>query len=222
MDRINWVTRDCLHAIGRLAEPDAAHASAPAQVLARMRTLVRGVKHRAREAGYDSESVDLILYAVIALADEVVMSGSGPLREAWSIKPLQLVYFGDALAGENFYANLARAREARNLDVVRVYYLCLLLGFRGRYAASEREAERTVLLEHTRAELKAALPLPDLLAPDVTSHAEARLTRGASSFPMLVLSPLLLALVLYLGLTVSLRERVAALTGSGRTAEGRP
>jgi len=75
-------------------------------------------------------------YAFCALFDETVLSmGGDDLAERWSGAPLQLQYFGEHLAGEGFFQHLDRLRTdpQQNLEILDVYYTCLLLGFKGRY-----------------------------------------------------------------------------------------
>jgi len=65
----------------------------------------------------------------------------------WSRKPLQEELFGEHMGGEVFFENLrtliGRQDSEELADVLEVYQLCLLLGFRGRYgAAGQSEAQR--------------------------------------------------------------------------------
>jgi type VI secretion system protein ImpK len=75
-------------------------------------------------------------YAFCALFDETVLSmGGDELAERWSGAPLQLQHFGEHLAGEGFFQHLDRLRTdpQQNIEILDVYYNCLLLGFKGRY-----------------------------------------------------------------------------------------
>lgn len=74
-------------------------------------------------------------FAVVAFTDETVLTADFPLRLDWERSPLQLEYFGVQLAGETFFERLdALVADVDNeADVLEVYYVCLLLGFRGKY-----------------------------------------------------------------------------------------
>jgi type VI secretion system protein ImpK len=94
----------------------------------------------ARRSGYASEDVKLAIYAVVVFLDESVLNSPHPAFAGWSRQPLQEEVFGGHRGGEGFYENL-RALLGRQdsddlADVLEVYELCLLLGFRGRYGAA--------------------------------------------------------------------------------------
>jgi type VI secretion system protein ImpK len=76
-------------------------------------------------------------FALVAFIDETVLSPKNnfPLRSEWERNPLQLVYFDQHLAGIKFFERLdAMMREGdAHADIVEVYYLCLLLGFKGKF-----------------------------------------------------------------------------------------
>ncbi len=95
----------------------------------------------ARQTGYPADFAKLATYAVVALLDESVLNSPGPLREPWIGFPLQQELFGENVAGENFYLqlrDLLARPDSRDLgDVLELFLLCLLLGFKGRYAASD-------------------------------------------------------------------------------------
>ena len=93
-------------------------------------------------------SIEESKYALIALMDETVLSVPGVCRDYWLSHPMQLDYFGDNIAGEEFYnklQNLLLQTEGKK-DVLEVYYLCLALGFEGKYKLSNAE-ERLAIFE---------------------------------------------------------------------------
>jgi type VI secretion system protein ImpK len=93
-------------------------------------------------------SIDESKYALIALMDETVLSVPGACRDYWMSRPMQLDYFGDNIAGQEFFnkmQNLLVQPETKK-DVLEVYYLCLALGFEGKYKISNPE-ERLAILE---------------------------------------------------------------------------
>jgi type VI secretion system protein ImpK len=88
-----------------------------------------------REAGFPGEWVESAKYALCAFLDESILVSILPFREEWSAKPLQLELFGEHLAGEGFFQRLTEMgrRMTEMEQVIEVYYLCLSLGFEGRY-----------------------------------------------------------------------------------------
>jgi type VI secretion system protein ImpK len=106
---------------------------------AHIKRLLAASDGQAREAGYDPGDVRLAIYAFIAFLDESVLNSGQAMFAEWPRQPLQEEVFGDHVAGENFFRNLrelmARPDSESVADVLEVYGLALLLGFRGRFAA---------------------------------------------------------------------------------------
>ncbi|HEX7239600.1 MAG TPA: DotU family type IV/VI secretion system protein [Longimicrobiaceae bacterium] len=107
-----------------------------------VKQLLAATDHDARRLGYDAGHVRLAIYAYIAFLDESVLNSGQPAFASWPRQPLQEEVFGDHMAGETFFRNLeellGRQDSEDVADVLEVYHLCLLLGFRGRYAGGER------------------------------------------------------------------------------------
>ncbi|MBB72818.1 MAG: hypothetical protein CMF50_10540 [Legionellales bacterium] len=89
----------------------------------------------ATQAGHDSASIGAAKLALVALIDETVMQEQSDRKVEWSRQLLQVKYFSHHLAGETFYDNLRELQQApyQHIDVITVYYLCLGLGFHGKY-----------------------------------------------------------------------------------------
>jgi type VI secretion system protein ImpK len=93
-----------------------------------------------RRRGYSDEELQLARFAAVAFLDESILNSRLPVFSDWSRKPLQEELFGVHVAGEIFFRNLEKllkqSDSASLADVLEVYYLCLLLGFAGRYSIS--------------------------------------------------------------------------------------
>jgi type VI secretion system protein ImpK len=83
-----------------------------------------------------SADIEAAKYAFCAALDEIILSSNFSLRTAWERRPLQLAIFGDQLAGEHFFDRLEvlRSGGAARLAALQVFQMCLLIGFKGRYA----------------------------------------------------------------------------------------
>jgi type VI secretion system protein ImpK len=103
--------------------------------LARMTQFLDDFNRAAKKKGASADDIDAAKYAFCAAVDEIILRSQYGLRDAWERRPLQLVMFGDQLAGENFFIRLEnlRARGAAHLQALEVFHMCLLLGFEGRY-----------------------------------------------------------------------------------------
>jgi type VI secretion system protein ImpK len=98
--------------------------------------------NQALAAGYTADDTRLATFAAVAFLDESVLNSGSPVFADWPRKPLQAELFGTHLAGEEFFRNLqqllGRGDSADLADLIEVHYLCLLLGFGGRYSAGQR------------------------------------------------------------------------------------
>jgi len=127
---------------GRQAVPDAE------VFRSQMREALRQVDQQARLRGYSSEDVNLAIFAVVALLDETILTMRNPVFAQWPRKPMQEELFGHHVAGEIFFQNLQALlglKDSQELaDLLEIYYLCLLLGFAGRYGAGGRAELRSI------------------------------------------------------------------------------
>ncbi len=98
--------------------------------------------------GIPDDSIHEAKYALVALIDETVLSVPGICRDYWFTRPLQLDLFGDNIAGEEFFNKLQKMQLEfeRKKDVLEIYYLCLSLGFEGKYKLFNPE-ERTAIMD---------------------------------------------------------------------------
>ncbi|NNF25903.1 MAG: DotU family type IV/VI secretion system protein [Gemmatimonadetes bacterium] len=97
-------------------------------------------------AGYSEDSIRLAIYAYVAFLDESILGSGQAMFSGWSRQPLQEEVFGDHTAGETFFQNLVtlleRPATTDTCDVIEVYQLCLLVGFKGRYREDPLQLER--------------------------------------------------------------------------------
>jgi type VI secretion system protein ImpK len=129
-------------------------------VYQRFDELLRGIDADGQRGGATAENVRLVIFALAAFADEIILSSKLPFRSAWADQPLQLTYFNENAAGEEFFTRLEISRKHRNsaaADVLESYYLCLSLGFKGRYGGSpKREKQRRTLMEQLVIDIRSA------------------------------------------------------------------
>ena len=131
MDNINEITRDCFNALTQIRHLDERSQPMPEVLYQRMSTFIQRAMDQAHQKFGPQDAQD-ITYAIVALTDEVVLSKGGALRDYWLANMLQLRFFNENVAGENFFVRLAQLLTQPNRqDVLRVYYLCLLFGFQG-------------------------------------------------------------------------------------------
>ena len=118
----------------------------------------RALETKARQADVPQEDVQQAKYAIAAFIDEMILTSSWALKESWADKPLQLAYFNDFAAGEELYNKIDTLRGAKRNNVLEVYYLCLALGFRGKYVDLQGMEKKKVLMDTMLREMRGTAP----------------------------------------------------------------
>jgi type VI secretion system protein ImpK len=115
------------------------HVTDAAAFRTQLLNALRTAEDQSRTAGYTQEDAKLAAFAVTALLDESILNSNNPALRDWSRRPLQMDVSGIFTAGELFFEGidrlLARDDSFALADVLEVYYLCLLLGYGGRYSS---------------------------------------------------------------------------------------
>lgn len=100
-----------------------------------MDTLLKEMEERGATLRYSDQQIQAAKFALAAFMDETVLTADFPLRDEWEKYPLQLEYFGEHLAGVKYFDRLDELLKnpEASADVIEVYYLCMLLGYKGKY-----------------------------------------------------------------------------------------
>ncbi|MFM0225813.1 type IVB secretion system protein IcmH/DotU [Paraburkholderia dipogonis] len=163
----------------------------------------------AKKLNASAEDVYASKFAFCAAIDESVLSSTFRIRTEWERRPLQLVLFGEQLAGEKFFQYLeeCRAQGAARLQSLEVFHMCLLLGFQGKYLLegpeklaylTARIGDEIAHLKGKRAQFAPRWPLPDQVAHRL--KREVPLWSIGAVFA-------LVGLLAYLGLNTYLRDQ---------------
>src|SRR5688572_14102978 len=129
--------------------------------------MLEDFERRAERYKFNHKIVQVSKFALAAFVDETVLTNNFPLRDEWEKNALQLEYFGEQLAGNKFFDKLdAMLKQMETTkDAVEVYYFCMLLGFKGRYAIYEQEKLLATMQETANALVKVGKIKPVELAP---------------------------------------------------------
>jgi type VI secretion system protein ImpK len=189
----------------------------PDDLRGQIRGMFRKLDRDSKEQRVGRESLALAQYAIAAFLDEIILGSDWPRREEWAPRPLQLEYFNDDMAGENFYAKLDTLRgtkEPELLDVLQVYATCLALGFKGKLSdRGSREKPRLLVGEIVR-ELKAARKQT---GDELSVHwmPEEHSARAVKRVPVWLVAGVCAAVLLALFLLLDLRLRAEMKTVTG-------
>ncbi|MCD5995495.1 type IVB secretion system protein IcmH/DotU [Pseudomonas sp. CDFA 602] len=126
--------------------------TALAKLRVRLGKRISGFAREAIDAGVEHAEVKVASYLLCSLADETVLTRDWGRNSNWATNSLLQDFHDDSLGGEKFFLLLEHflSAPARYIHQLELIYLCLALGFEGRYAAS---AERRNQLRQLRHEL---------------------------------------------------------------------
>ena len=114
-----------------------------------LRRMISAAVKDASAMGYSDEASKMAIYAMIGFLDESILNSKDPTFADWARRPLQEEMFGGHFAGEYFFRNvtdlLNRPESAEVADVLELHALCLLLGYRGRFAFGDASEIHSIL-----------------------------------------------------------------------------
>jgi type VI secretion system protein ImpK len=178
----------------------------------RMEEMLDRIEERLRDAGLAQSDVADVVFALVAFLDESIVRSEWEHRIEWRSSPMQFKRFGRDDAGEEFFTRLTAIRSERSVraDVLQIYYLCLTLGFKGRYALLP-EREWDALRSDVGAQLRRFDGREHApLAPH--GRAGEELADVVKEIPLWVfaVAGAAVAFAIYLTLTVLIASRLAA------------
>ena len=210
MDRVNEVTKEVFNALAQIRRADERSQPMPEMLYQRMRSFVDRAMRRAAEVGFAQQDVQDIGYALVALTDELVMSKGGELRDYWLPRSLQLQLFNTNVAGEGFFNNLQNLRhDPSRMEVLKVYYLCLLFGFQGQYRVRGGEIELASIIEDVGSTLTRAGMIGEAQLAPHAARPQENLGGVRSHMPLVWISvaAVVVSLGIYFGLQWSVSSR---------------
>ena len=131
-------------------------------------SMLTDFEKRAERYRFNPKIVQVAKFGLAAFVDETVLTNNFPLRQEWERNPLQLEYFGEQLAGEKFFDKLEAMLGQIDVtqDAVEIYYVCMMLGFKGKYAVYEKEKLLAIMQKTANALVKAGKIRPVELSPN--------------------------------------------------------
>lgn len=140
-DNLALIFQEVLTAIERL-RANRQGVSDPNSFRHHTREALKTASQQSLQAGYPADDVRFATFATVAFLDESILNSQNPIFADWLRKPMQEELFGTHVAGEVFFQNLQvllGRQDSHDLaDLLEVHYLCMLLGFSGRYSVGNR------------------------------------------------------------------------------------
>lgn len=121
-------------------------------------------ERKSLTAGIEQTKVQASKFALVAFIDETILGSDWTNKVNWLAEPLQLKLFNSFNAGQEFFTRLEqlRQRQRENADVLEVYFLCMSLGFRGKYQLEAPEKVR-IIIDELHQDLNQYLGKPNAL-----------------------------------------------------------
>lgn len=112
---------------------------------------IRTFEERARRAEVPAEDVLAARYALCTVLDEAVLNTPWGAQSNWAGQSLLVTFHREGSGGEKFFQILDRVsgEPQRYLALLELLYVCLALGFEGRYRLDERGAARLAEIRQT-------------------------------------------------------------------------
>ena len=118
-----------LHVLGLVERIAPGGVHAPEEEKAK----IRGYLDQAEAKLGRGEEWELTKYALVAWIDELLVESPWEGREWWKNNVLEMDLFNTRECNEQFYVKAQEASSLMNRDALEVYYVCVVLGFRGLY-----------------------------------------------------------------------------------------
>jgi type VI secretion system protein ImpK len=101
---------------------------------------IREFERQALTIGLDTQSLRAARYALCATVDDMVLSTPWGSTSSWTAQSLTSIFHNEVSGGERFFDILEQMQRdlGRHSEVVELMYLCLALGFEGRYRVMPR------------------------------------------------------------------------------------
>ncbi len=125
-----------LHVLSTMEQVAAHQRVEPRQVQTEIQAKLRGAEERLSQ-GATRESWELARYALCAWIDDVMINANWDGGGWWENHKLEFQYFKSNEAGTGFFQRAKQAEQLIQRDAIEVYYVAVILGFRGLFALPE-------------------------------------------------------------------------------------
>jgi len=152
----------------------------PAALMASLRDQIESLELSAASGEIADDTLGTAVYALCALLDE--SAAATPWGQKWTEHGLLHALRGESGGAEGFFTQLDRisAEPEKNADLLEFLYICLALGFEGRYGGTEGDRLALQQVKDRLYELIARRrPRPDALSEHWRTPAAQAATNAA-------------------------------------------
>lgn len=104
---------------------------------------IKNFEIKAKSEGIKENNVMVARYLLCTILDEAVLNTPWGAESAWNQRTLLSIFHNETAGGEKFFAVLDRLRSSpsENIEVLELAYICLSLGYEGKYRVISRGRE---------------------------------------------------------------------------------
>src|SRR5580658_4659563 len=159
-----WACSDLMILAAQIGQ--GAVSMSVADLRRKLDELIADMTRRGQSAAITPEDLRDASYAIIALFDEILVKANWPGRQEWQASPMQFIQFRENTAGDNFFRRAeVLCDQPHRAHVLEVYFLCMALGFQGRYALSNSLAECDAFYQRIGGVLAGSTQPSEVLSP---------------------------------------------------------
>ena len=116
----------------------------PPQLHKQLTQEIRRFERKAKNADTNQDSVLAARYLLCTVVDEIVLNTPWGAASGWSQHSLLSLFHKDIAGGEKCFGVLNKLLETpgKHLDLLELFYLCLSLGFQGKYKLVQRGQDK--------------------------------------------------------------------------------
>ena len=159
---------------------------------------IQNFEREAKQLSLPAETVLTARYLLCTVVDEIVLSTPWGTSSGWSQHSLLSLFHKETFGGEKFFLILQRTLEtpSSHIELLELFYLCLSLGFQGKYRLISRGHEE---LERIRENLYRTIeshrpPMDRDLSPHWQGCVEKK-TRLIQYVPLWVIASVVLGVL---------------------------
>lgn len=116
---------------------------------------------------YDEQDVTRFRYCLCVFIDEMVMKNQSFIGSTYSLNSLSIRFFKEPSGGNKFFGIMDKWLEnpAKNRDMLEFIYLCLILGYKGKFSVdNDGEKKLHMLMENIASAIAPALNTDEMKA----------------------------------------------------------
>ncbi len=101
---------------------------------------------------YDEQDITRFRYCLCVFIDEMVMKNQSFMENTYSLNSLSIRFFKEPSGGNKFFGIMDKWLEnpAKNKDMLEFIYVCLILGYQGKFSVDNDGAKKLHLLMENR------------------------------------------------------------------------